>query len=388
MDSKGELLITIMSSLAQEESRSISENVTWGQRKRFSDGKINLPYGRFLGYEKGEEGIPKIVDSEAEVIRLIYKLFLEGKAINAIVNELEKQGITSPCGKIKWHRGTVLSILSNEKYCGNALLQKTYTVDFLTKEKRINNGEIPQYFVENSHPAIIPPETFDLVQHEISNRKQGGNKRFGNNVLSGKIICGDCGSVYGSKIWHSTSKYKRTIWQCNSKFKNKCSTPHLNGESIKKAFVDCFNSILSNSDELISGCETVIKTLTDTTAIDKEIILLNDELKIVNGLLKKYVEENATIALDQNEYNERYQHLSQRFTDIKSKLKGLDEKRLEQTVKQKSVRKFIRTLKKQENLLTEFDEGLWFHLLENITVFADNKSTFNFKDGLEVEWII
>ena len=388
MDSKGELLITIMSSLAQEESRSISENVTWGQRKRFADGKVSLPYGRFLGYEKGEDGLPKIVDSEAEVVRLIYKMFFEGKAINAIVTELENKEITTPCGKRKWHRGTVLSILSNEKYCGNALLQKTYTVDFLTKEKKINNGEIPQYFVENSHPAIIPPETFDLVQHEINKRKQGGNKKCGNNVLSGKIICGDCGDIYGSKIWHSTSKYKRTIWQCNSKFKNKCSTPHFNGEIIKKAFVDCFNSILSNEKEIISGCETVIKTLTDTTAIDKEIILLNDELKIVNGLLKECVEENATIALDQTEYNERYQHLSQRFTDIKEKLKGLDEKRLEQTVKQKSMRKFIKTLKKQDNLLTEFDEGLWFHLLENITVFADNKLTFTFKDGLNIEWTI
>jgi len=127
MDSKGELLITIMSSLAQEESRSISENVTWGQRKRFADGKVSLPYGRFLGYEKGEDGLPKIVESEAEVVRLIYKLFLEGKVINAIATELENQEIATPSGKEKWQRSTVLSILSNEKYCGNALLQQSGT---------------------------------------------------------------------------------------------------------------------------------------------------------------------------------------------------------------------------------------------------------------------
>lgn len=236
-------------------------------------------YGRFLGYEKGEDGFPKIVESEAETVRLIYKLFLEGKAINAIATELEHKGINTPSGKEKWQRSTILSILSNEKYCGNALLQKTYTVNFLTKEKKINNGEIPQYFVENSHPAIIPPETFDLVQHELKKRKQGGSKRCGNNVLSGKIICGDCGSSYGSKLWHSTSKYKRIIWQCNSKFKNndKCSTPHLNEETIKKAFVDVFNSIISNSDEIICNCESVIKPLTDNTAFDKEAIVLNDE---------------------------------------------------------------------------------------------------------------
>lgn len=171
MDSKGELLITIMSSLAQEESRSISENVTWGQRKRFADGKINIPYKNFLGYEKGEDGLPKIVEKEAKIIRLIYRMFLEGKTPSFIANYLTVQGIPTPAKKTVWQPSTVLSILKNEKYKGDAVLQKTFTVDFLTKKKKINEGEVQQYYIENSHPAIIPPETYDLVQIELERRK-------------------------------------------------------------------------------------------------------------------------------------------------------------------------------------------------------------------------
>ena len=154
-DSKGELLITVMSSLAQEESRSISENVTWGQRKRFADGKVTMPFKHFLGYDRGEGGVPVINEKEAEVVRMIYKLFLEGKTAAGICKHLMSLGIPTPGGKTKWVQGTVMSILQNEKYKGDALLQKKFTVDFLTKKQKVNEGEVPQYYVEGSHPAIV-----------------------------------------------------------------------------------------------------------------------------------------------------------------------------------------------------------------------------------------
>ena len=144
LDSKGELLITIMSSLAQEESRSISENVTWGHRKRFADGKVSLPYKRFLGYRKGADGLPEIVPEEAEIVRQIYKQFLEGKSYYAIAKNLTDRGIPTPAGKEQWHIRTIGSILTNEKYKGSALLQKKFTVDFLTKKTKVNEGEVPQ----------------------------------------------------------------------------------------------------------------------------------------------------------------------------------------------------------------------------------------------------
>ena len=147
LDSKGEQLITILSSLAQEESRSISENVTWGQRKRMADGKVSLPYAHFLGFEKGEDGQPRIVESEAEIVRMIFRLFTEGKTPSAIATALTGQSIPTPAGKSKWQPCTVKSILTNEKYKCDALLQKKFTVDFLTKTVKANEGEVPQYYV-------------------------------------------------------------------------------------------------------------------------------------------------------------------------------------------------------------------------------------------------
>ena len=166
LDSKGELLITIMSSLAQKESRSISENVTWGQRKRFADGKVSLPYKHFLGYKRGENGLPEIVPKEAEIIRLIYRSFINGMTQYRIAKILTDKGIPTPGGKTKWQSSTIESILTNEKYKGSALLQKQFTVDFLTKKRKINEGEIPQYYIENSHEAIISPDEFELVTAE------------------------------------------------------------------------------------------------------------------------------------------------------------------------------------------------------------------------------
>ena len=161
-----------MSSLAQEESRSISENVTWGQRKRFADGKVNLPYKQFLGYRKGADGFPEVVPDEAIVVRRIYTRFMEGLTPGAIAKELTADGIPTPSEKTTLadqYSGKL--ILQNEKYKGAALLQKCFTVDFLTKKRKVNEGEVPQYYVEHSHEPIITPEEFDKVQTELARRK-------------------------------------------------------------------------------------------------------------------------------------------------------------------------------------------------------------------------
>ena len=169
-DGKGELLLTIMSSLAQEESRSISENITWGQRRSFENGKVHMPYIRFLGYKKGEDGKPEIDEEQAVIVELIYRLFLDGKTPAGICKCLENKKIPAPGGGEKWTKTTITSILSNEKYKGHALLQKTFTTDFLEKTKKVNEGEVPQYYVEDSHPAIIDPDIWDFVQLELARR--------------------------------------------------------------------------------------------------------------------------------------------------------------------------------------------------------------------------
>lgn len=389
LDSKGELLITIMSSLAQEESRSISENVTWGQRKRFADGKVTLPYGQFLGYEKGEDGLPKIVEREAEIVRQIYRMYLEGKTSTGIAKHLMDNGVPTPSGKKKWQPSTIMSILQNEKYKGDAMLQKTFTVDFLTKKKKLNEGEIPQYYVENSHPAIVTQEVFDLVQHEIRKRKGVIGYKTGGSCFSGKIVCGECGSFYGSKVWHSTSKYRRTIWQCNNKFKNdrKCSTPHLYEDKIKEAFLGAFNSLIENKDEILQSYEEIVRALTDTSGLDKEAAKLQSECAVVAELLRKCVEENASSALDQQDYQERYTGLAKRYESAKDGLARLNDKRLEHNAKRERLEAFLRVLEKSDVLLAEFDEELWNFCVENVKVHSE-QIIFVFKDGMELDWNI
>ena len=168
LDAKGELLITIMSSLAQEESRSISENVTWGHRKRFADGKVSLAFTHFLGYDKGMDGNLVVNKKQAEIVKLIYRLYLNGYTFHSIAKELTERKIPTPAGCKIWRANTIRSILMNEKYKGDALLQKKITVDFLTKETKKNEGEVPQYYVEHNHEAIISPQVFDWVQEEIN----------------------------------------------------------------------------------------------------------------------------------------------------------------------------------------------------------------------------
>ena len=388
LDSKGELLITIMSSLAQEESRSISENVTWGQRKRFADGKINLPYKNFLGYKKGDNGLPEIIESEAKIVRMIYKMFLEGKTPSFIAKHLTEQQIPTPAGKKVWQSSTVESILTNEKYKGSALLQKTFTVDFLTKKKKVNEGEVQQYYIEESHPAIIPPETFDLVQIEFQKRK--GQRTSTAGVFASKIICGECGGFYGSKVWHSNSKYRRVIWQCNRKFKNKekCSTPHFTEEQLKWIFVDVFNSTIDNRKEIITTVNELISALADTSSINKQIEKQQAKVTSAAEKIKICVDENRRYALNQEEYERRYQQAADKYKDEDAKLTELEKKRTMQIFKQKETQNLLDTLNENNALISEFDESLFYSLVDVITVESDKEMVFKFKDGSEIQWNI
>lgn len=229
MDSKGEFLLTIMSSLAQEESRSISENVTWGQRKRLADGKTSLAYSRFLGYDKGKEKYEMVVNEEQAVtVRRIFFMFLQGYTAHYISKILTDEGVPTPCGCDVWYARTIQSILQNEKYKGDALLQKEFTVDFLTRKLKKNEGEFPQYYVKEDHEPIISPWLFDYVQERLKERGNVPGRYSGVTVLSSKIECGVCGSMYTPRPWHSTS-YNNLVWQCRNRTKKgpKCPTHNI-----------------------------------------------------------------------------------------------------------------------------------------------------------------
>ncbi len=382
LDSKGELLITIMSSLAQEESRSISENVTWGQRKRMADGKVSLPYGQFLGYRKGEDGLPEIVESEAETVRMIFRLFMEGKTPSAIAKLLKAKGILSPGGKKKWQVATVKSILSNEKYKGDALLQKSFTVDFLTKTTKVNEGEVPQYYVQNSHPAIIEPDEFDAVQLEMERRKKIGRPVSCHSPFSAKIICGECGGFYGSKVWGSNTKYRRTVWRCNEKYKNDkpCSTPHLTGDEIKQRFLKAFNILMGDRDEVLSNCRLAQEVLCDCSAIETELAELHREIEVVSELTRKSIYENARFAINQDEFYERHKGYMERHRIATERVAELEDQRRNRQNKLLILDRFIREIKTRPFVVEEFDERLWLAAVEKVTIHRDGHLEFVFKD--------
>lgn len=385
LDAKGELLITIMSSLAQEESRSISENVTWGQRKRFADGKVSLPYKRFLGYAKGPDGLPVIVEEEALVIRLIYRLFLYGKSPSAIASYLTDEGIPTPSGKAVWRASVVESILTNEKYKGDALLQKKFTVDFLTKKQKVNEGEVPQYYVANSHPAIIEPEIFDLVQYELKRRKADGRFTSCIHPFSGKLLCGECGGVYGSKVWHSNTPYRTVVWQCNEKHRGQhCATPHLYEEEIRAAFLAAFNMVLGNREEIVEAYREVMEALTDTTDLDAETARLQNELEVTMGLIRKAIDENAHQAMDQADYNRKYTDLCERYERTQARLAELQAQRLERTAKRVKIKMFLEQLAARDTLVQTWDEELWYTTVDSVTVRENKEMVFTFRDGRQV----
>jgi DNA invertase Pin-like site-specific DNA recombinase len=385
-DGKGELLITIMSSLAQEESRSISENVTWGQRKRFADGKVSMPYKRFLGYEKGEDGMPKIVESEADIVRMIYSMFMEGRTTSNIARNLTDNGIPTPGGKQKWQVATVNSILTNEKYKGDALLQKRFTVDFLSKTTKENEGEVPQYYVQNSHPAIIEPEDFDAVQFEIERRKKLGRPAACQSPLSTKLVCGECGDFYGPKVWSSNTKYRKVIWRCNGKYKgdSKCSSAHVTEEDVKKKFVEAFNSIIEYKEELIVNCRLAQVELSDFSKIDKETDFLKQELDVVVELSRKAIYENAHNAINQDEWHEQKNCYLERHQKASKQIAELEELKRDRQSKHHKLEQFIKTLKAKKTFLQEFDEHLWMVSVDKVIVKTDKVFVFTFKDGTEI----
>jgi DNA invertase Pin-like site-specific DNA recombinase len=386
MDSKGEILITIMSSLAQEESRSISENVTWGQRRRMAEGKINMPYGRFLGYQRGADNVPEIVESEAAVVRQIYTAFLEGYTYREIARQLTEQGIPTPGGKQEWASTTIRSILTNEKYAGNAILQKQFTVDFLTKKTKVNEGEVPQYFVENSHPAIVSPEIFEEIQGEIQRRKSYGKQLSGSGLFFAKIHCGECNNFYGAKLWHAKDKYRRTVWQCNAKYgeKKHCPTPHLTEEAIKDSFVKAFNLLLENKAQYITEYEATIQNLTNLSAIDRQIFEAEAESSEALGSVQLYVDENAHVAKDQDEYEKQYALLAKRYEAAKARLDALKAERQASIATAQKLRRFVGTLRDTEASIAGFDASLWRGMVETVTVCTDGSMDYNFKSGTRI----
>ena len=369
LDAKGELLITIMSSLAQEESRSISENTTWGKRKSFADGKASVSFSRFLGYDRGPNGEFIINEEQAATVRYIYKRFLEGLSTYQIAKELTKIGVKTAAGKDKWYTSSVLSILKNEKYKGDALLQKSFTKDFLTHKRVDNKGEVPQYYVEGHHEGIVTADQFEHVQAELY-RRQNMDRYSGVGCFSSIIKCGECGSWYGAKVWHSNDKYRRGIYRCNKKYGKgcKCKTPHITEDEIKEMFIKAANELFSEKAEIMENTKTMMNMVCNTDDLDKKLGDKVTELNIIAEQMQTAIAENSRTALDQNEYGRRYADLAERYNTIKADYDKISEQIESKKAQRELFKGFIRALEKQGALVEEFDEGLWSSLVQEVVV--------------------
>ena len=404
LDGKGELLLTIMSSIAQEESRNISENVTWGIRKRFADGKVSMPYKRFMGYRRGEDGGPEIVEAEAQIVRGIFRRFLEGATSTMIAKELNGAGVPCPACKsrlgedeieaekderkvARWSASTVESILINEKYKGDAILQKTYCTDYIQKTFVENDGsEIPKYYAQNSHPAIISSEVFDLAQMELEWRKSLNGSYSGKSCFASRVVCGDCGAFYGSKVWHSTDAYRRVIWRCNGKYtgEKKCTTPYVTQEELEKAFVSVMQRVLREKDAITAACQKKLVEL-DTAELDADIIRLQEKATFVAERLRKLIEENARVRIEQTEYQREYCALANEYDRVNSQIQAIEDRNRDKGKRRRKLEIFLGFLKKVE--VCEASEPYTFvTLVENVVVERDGRLQFCFRNGMQCEY--
>ncbi|MCD7750992.1 MAG: recombinase family protein [Lachnospiraceae bacterium] len=383
LDAKGELLITIMSSLAQEESRSISENTTWGKRKAFSDGKCSVGFGTFLGYDKGPNGEFIVNEEQAKTVRLIYKLFIRGNSPRRIARILEEKGIPSPAGKKVWYQSAIYSILTNEKYKGDALLQKTYTKDFLTKKAVRNHGEIQQYYVHDHHEAIIDKVTFNEVQHIMKQRKG----IVLNQLFCGKVKCGICGSWYGSASWHGPRPEKEIVYRCQKKYKDgqRCNdSPTIPEVRLKEVVVNAVNTIITERDELIANVQLMMEKCTDTSALADRRQALMDELSGMAERAQMMVSENASSPQDQEEYQRKYDALIANYDAKNAEYNRLGEEISEKESNGEYFRRLIEFIEDKEELITEFDDELLYTLVDYITVYSKKDIRVTFKSGIEV----
>jgi site-specific DNA recombinase len=402
MDGKGEVLLTIMSSIAQEESRNISENVTWGIRKRFADGKVMMPYGQFMGYRRGKDGTPEVVEAEAAIVRTIFRRFLEGATPAIIARELNLASVPCPSRKsllgedeieaakarkktARWSPSTVESILANEKYKGDAILQKTYCTDYINKTFVENDGsEIPKYYAQNSHPAIVSAEVFDLAQMEMEWRRSLKGSYSGKSCFASRVVCGDCGAFYGSKVWHSTDEYRRTIWRCNNKYEGdeKCSTPHVTQDELENAFVSVMQRVIHEKGAIFAVCREALDEVLDTAELDQTATRLQDQALGMAERVRALIDENARVRRNQEEYRREYDALAAEHEKLSEKIRAIEEQKKDKAERGKRIELFLRMLEQQKECV-RFEPYTFVALVDKVVVQRGRRMEFCFKNGMK-----
>lgn len=381
MDSKGEVLLTIMASLAQQESQSMSQNVKLGFQYRFQQGKVIVNHKHFLGYTKDANGNLIIDPAQAEVVKRIFREYLEGYSTIKIAAGLEADGILTGAGRKKWHGNVITKILQNEKYMGDALLQKTYTTDFLTKTRVENNGIMPQYYIEDNHEAIIPKHIFLMAQEEMARRRKvhtspTGERRVfsSNHCFTNIIFCHECNDVFRRIHWNNNG-CKSIVWCCANRLSKKgtnCKARTVKEEHLMEIVLKAINLMLIDKEKYVSTLKQNI-----TTAIME---IADATISEINQQLQELQRELVRRAKNKEDYDD----IAKEILSLKSLKSATETGNLKKDEQLNRINELCQYIENQPSEITVFDEKLVRRVIKSITVFDDH-FTVTFKSGLSVD---
>jgi DNA invertase Pin-like site-specific DNA recombinase len=391
-----EFMIALYGSFAQAESESISKNVTWGKEKAFREGKVQFQYRNLLGYRKGADNNPEIVPDEAETVRLIFKLYLDGFSYQNIAETLQCQERKTAFGKTVWDKKEIARILRNEKYVGDALLQKTYTVDCISHKVVKNNGERPMYLVTDHHEPIIDRDTYNRVQQELARRsskrkisdktttEQG--KYSSKYALSELLICGHCGTPYRRTTWSARGK-KQIVWRCISRLehgKKYCSeSPTIKEEQLHKAIIRAINNYYSCRDDIVKILKSNIGSVLECQG-QEEIFSIENRLKEIDTARNDLIGLIANGGCDEDKLDSEFLKLYAEEQQLSERLVTLKAQNQTSTETQDKLDKIMDLIENEKFELETFDNVLIRKLIECIKVLNKNEILVIFKGGYEV----
>lgn len=396
--SDAEFYISIYGTIAQSESENISANVKWGKLQSAKEGKVVFSYKNFLGYRKGAAGKPEIDEEQAETVRMIYDRFLAGDSSKQIAEKLQKEQRLSPAGKSEWSTSTIRSILSNEKYKGDAIINKTFTVDCLTKEVRKNRGERPKYYVENSHPAIIDAEMFGRAQEELARRiGKKKVKEIGTKTEQGKysskyaltelLVCGECHTPYRRCTWTAHGR-KQIVWRCIKRLdygKKYChNSPTLEENSLQTAIVNAIQKIAQQDPKLLKNLKTHIENGISCTKCEGEDI----EIKLRLATIEKEINElfNTISADTIDSFDEKKaEELLAEKNKLQADLDRLAELHQRDKNKQSCIAEIMDLIDGLKNRTLVYDDTLVRQIIEEVIVESKEKIKVIFIGGYEIE---
>ena len=394
-----EILITMLGAFAQSESESISANVRWGIRQAMKEGKATIQYKYLYGYRKGDDGKPKIILEQAEVVRKIYDLFLSGIPVRGIQEYLNASAVPNINGEPKWARSAIDSILTNEKYCGDVLLQKTYIDDCINKKVKKNTGQLPMYLVQNHHEGIISRETFDAAQAELARRSAGkspskknaptGRSRYSSKyALSDRLYCGECGTRYQRCTWRNRDGSKRIVWRCVSRvdYGNKyChNSPTLDEEPLHRAILAAINSTVKGKDSIIYNLKSAMeKELAPVAGQQLSLSEIDSQLEQLNTEFSKALAE-ASESGDQAVHSDRFREIMQKQTALKAQRNKIQGMLVESGKAATHIEQCRQAAESIPATITEWDEALIRQVVESVTVEMDSKLAVQTKSGTEI----